>query len=121
MDTKNIDDEDKARRIILPAFDPENYEIRNRTYSNSGVHSMVGTIEFYLPGLDMTVWANCNEEYVSIYDIDYIWGEDECPDQDDHIIIAASFDEDLPESFQQWLPMIHETLAYTVEQQLSQP
>ena len=57
----------------LPLFSPTNYVIKCRHYESPNGSDMVGTIEFYLPDINETVWVNCSEEVVSIYTADVIW------------------------------------------------
>jgi hypothetical protein len=113
----------KSTKTAFPAFDPEKYEVKARTFGDTGGGCTVGSIKFYLPEIDRSVWVNCTDESAAIYTIDYIWGEDDSfslENPDDAFVIAVIFDNEQPEDVKQWLPLILETLAYTVEQETAQ-
>lgn len=105
---------------MVPGFDPDRFEVRNRAYGNTGGGCMVGTAQFYLPELDKSVWLNCNDEGVTITSADYVWNDDHSGSwerYEDVLLYHTEFEHDLPEDVVPWLPMIKETLAYTIEQQ----
>jgi len=105
---------------MVPAFDPNNFEIRSRAYGTTGGQCMVGTVQFYLPDLDKSVWVNCNDESVVISSADHVWNEDGSDSwerYEDVCLYSAEFDHELPEDAEPWLPMIKEALAYTIEQE----
>lgn len=105
---------------MIPTFDPANHMVKSKIYDNTGGHCMVGTVEFYLPDLDRSVWVNCNNEGVTITSADYSWNEDDSGSwerYDDVALYVADFDQTLPDDVQSWLPMIHEALQYTIEQE----
>lgn len=106
---------------LNPAFDPNRYEIRTQGYGNTGGGCMVGTVAFYLPDLDKTVWVNCNEEGAAISSADCVWNEDHSNSFDryeDVYLFSVEFDQDQPEKAGLWLPMIKEALAYTIKEEL---
>jgi len=105
-------------RTPFPVFDPDNFEVRDKIYDNTGGHCMVGTIKFYLPGADKFVWVNCSNESVGIYSADVTWNEDDsgsCENSEDYLLFQESFGDNVPSAAEPWLPMIMETLAYTIE------
>ena len=105
----------------LPAFDSNNFEIKSREYGNTGGGCMVGTVQFYLPELERSLWVNCNEESASIATADYMWNSDgsECWECYEDVLVAAFYFTESPEEWSQWAPMVRETLAYTIEQETS--
>jgi hypothetical protein len=105
---------------MTPAFDPDKFEIRSQEYGNTGGQCMVATVEFYLPDLEKSVWVNCNDESVVITSADYTWNRDKSESWDryeDVCLYSASFQQDIPEEAEPWLPMIHKALEYTIEQE----
>lgn len=104
---------------VITSFNPKNFEVKSKVYGNTGGNCMVGTIQFYLPDLDRILWVNCNDESASITTADYMWNTDGSESWDcyeDVLVASFSFD-DSPEQWSQWLPMVHETLLYTIEQE----
>lgn len=100
-------------------FDPDIFEIRRRIYGNTGGGCMVGTVEFYLPELDKSVWVNCNDESVTVTSADSVWNEDHSDSWErfeDVCLYSAAFEDNLPEYSEPWLSMIKTTLEYTIEQ-----
>jgi len=105
--------------IQFPAFDANGFEIKKQMYGNTGGHCMVGTVAFYLPDVDRTVWVNCNEESVGIYSADTIWNEDDSDSwerSEDYLLYYTSFSSSIPDDALPWLSMIKETLTYTIAQ-----
>lgn len=106
--------------MSYPAFNPKNYEVRRQMYGNTGGHCMVGTMEFYLPDIDRTVWVHCNDESVAVTTADTTWNEDNSDSwehYEDYLLYKKTFENELPADVQQWFPIIKETLAYTIEQE----
>ena len=105
---------------LIPDFEPSEYEIRYQCYGNTGGGCMVGTVAFYLPSLDKTVWVNCNEEGVTITSADHIWNEDHSGSwarSEDVLLFNVDFRTNKPENVGMWLPLIREALAYTIARQ----
>ncbi|MDR2022800.1 MAG: hypothetical protein LBQ71_06005 [Hungatella sp.] len=110
-------------KIIIPAFNPTEYEIKSRTYGNTGGGCMVGTLKVYIPEIDKTVWVNCSDEIASIDAGDVIWDEENDGSWEnayDLNIYSVTLEDEIPEDVRQWLPMIKEALAYTVEQEIAE-
>jgi len=106
----------------FPAFSPYNFEIRTQAYGNSGGNCMVGTVEFYLPDAETSVWVNCSREAVSVYAANIIWNEDgngSSEDTEDYLLFQAGLTNDIPYTVKPWLSMIKEALAYTIEREMS--
>ena len=105
----------------VPAFDPNNFEVRSREYGDTGGHCTVASVEFYLPDLDRTLWVNCDYECVSVTSTDFIWQDEDKQggwhDFGDVCLFEASYQQALPEDVEPWLPMIREALEYTIEQE----
>lgn len=105
---------------LIPDFEPLDYELRKQGYGNTGGGCMVGTVEVYLPSLDKTVWASCNEEGVTITSADYVWNEDQSGSwkrYEDVLLFNVDFRTNQPENIGAWLPVVREALAYTIGQQ----
>lgn len=105
---------------LKPDFDPQRHEIKSCVYGNTGGGCMVGTIQFYLPELERSVWVNCNDEGVTIASADFVWNEDGSGSwerTEDVELFSAEYQEDRPEDAGPWLPMIREALSYTIEQE----
>ncbi len=120
---RSMAQEDIDRFHLQPGFSPAEHELLSRSYGNTGGGCMVGTASFYLPSLDKTVWVNCNDEGVTITSADYIWNEDHSESwerYEDVLLFTAGFQNTQPEELGAWLPMVRETLAYTIEQQAAQ-
>ena len=107
----------------IPAFTPTTYEIKSHTYGDTGGCCTVGTIEFYLPETDRTVWVNCTDESATVCSADIIWNSDDsdsCENPSDYTLAGVYLHNDKPKDFKHWLPMIKETLTYTTEQELEE-
>lgn len=107
---------------MVPAFTPDKFEVKSQAYGNTGGGCMVGTVQFYLPELDKSVWVNCNDEYVTITSADYVWNEDRRESWErynDVLLYQAQYLHEFPECVTPWLPMIHKALEYTIEQETS--
>ncbi|WP_312645463.1 DUF4406 domain-containing protein [Hydrogenoanaerobacterium sp.] len=105
---------------MIPAFTPDKFEVKSQAYGNTGGGCMVGTVQFYLPELDKSVWVNCNDECVTITSADYMWNEDHSESwerYDDVLLYQAGFDDALPDDVEPWLPMIKKALEYTIDQE----
>ncbi|MCQ4862685.1 DUF7768 domain-containing protein [Pseudoflavonifractor phocaeensis] len=120
--SKRIDFEMLRELDLVPAFTPNNYVERSRSYYDTGGNSMVGTVKFYLSELDKNVWVSCNTEYVIITSTDYM--QYQCDDGNDeaerwpYITLYEAFLNDVqPEDAGAWLPMIKEALAFTIEEE----
>lgn len=99
---------------------PSRYEVRQKTYGNTGGGCMVGTLEAYLPELDKTVWVNCNDEGVAVTSADCIWNEDGSGSwerYEDVLLFQVDLRTDAPEDAGPLLPLIREALAYTIDQE----
>ena len=108
----------------FPAFRPDSFEIRTQIYDDTGGGCMVGTVEFYLPKADTSVWINCTNESVAVFSTDTIWSEDDSNTwgkEDDYLLFRADLDDGVSYAANPWLKMIKEALAYTVEQEASHP
>jgi len=121
----NYEEENMSKNnqsIQFPAFDANGFEIKKQIYGNTGGHCMVGTVAFYLPDVDRTVWVNCDEESVGIYSADTIWnedGSDSWEHTEDYLLYYTSFDSSIPNNALPWLSMIKEALAYTIAQAIA--
>ncbi len=106
---------------LKPEFDPQECQAKTFAYGNTGGGCMVGTVSFYIPSLEKTVWVNCNDEGVSITATDIVWNEDNS-DSDlryaDLLLFHAMFHETKPEELGIWLPAVKEALRYTMEQEI---
>ena len=106
---------------MVPEFDPNKFEVRHREYGDTGGHCMVATVEFYLPDLDRSVWVNSNDECVTVTSTNFIWQDENknggWHDYEDVCLYEAFYQQTLPEDVEPWLPMIHTTLEYTIEQE----
>lgn len=105
---------------MIPAFDPNKFEIRSKEYGNTGGNCMVGTVQFYLPEIDKSVWVNCNDESVLITSADYTWNKDGSESwerYEDVLLYSTSFSQALPDDAKPWFPLIQKTLEYTIEQE----
>ena len=105
---------------MIPDFDPNRFEIKSKIYGNTGGQCMVGTVQFYLPDLDKSVWVNCNDEIVIITSADYVWNEDQSESwnrYEDVTLQTVLLQQEVLEEDEPWLPMIKEALAYTIEQE----
>lgn len=115
--------EPEQLRALKAAFllsTPLKFEIRDRVYGNTGGGCMVGTVQFYLPDLERSVWVNCNVEGVTITAADYVWNEDGSESwkrYEDVLLYDQDFSQASPEAAGVWLPMIKEALAYTIGQE----
>ncbi len=112
--------EDLRELDMYPIFNPEKFEVENQVYGNTGGNCMVGTVRFYLPDINKSVWVNCNKECALITSADIIWNEDgseswERPEQVN--LYTVFFEQEIPQAAASWLPMIHKTLEYTIEQE----
>jgi hypothetical protein len=108
----------KPTRIAVSAFDPTNYEIKDRVYGDTGGGCTAVTLEVYLPEIKKRVWANCDGRGVDITTVDVIWGENHA-DAYDCSIIYVSLDDDNPNEVKQWFTIMQEALAYYIDQTLS--
>ena len=82
---------------------------------------MVGTVEFYLPEIDITVWGICNNEVAGIYTADTISDLDNSgswEEPSDYSIADFWFKDTSKEDTGRWLPIIEETLKYTMEEEI---
>lgn len=105
---------------MTPSFDPNNFEIKNRIYDNTGGGCMVATVEFYLPDLDKSIWINSNDESVNIASADYVWNEDNSDTWErweNVMLYNAGYGQELPDDIEPWIPMIQKTLEYNIEQE----
>ena len=91
----------------IPTFDPTKFEIKDRDF-------MVGSMRFYLPEIDKYVRIDCDNESASIYAIG-----GNLDNQDDALVYQVTFENELPDDAGQWLAMIKETLAYTIESEIA--
>ena len=108
----------------FPAFNPNNFEIKTQIYEDTGGSYMVGSVEFYLPEADTSVWVNCNNETVSIYTLDIIWSEDNSyawDKSDDYVLFYAILNDSISYAANPWLKMIKEALEFTIENETSLP
>jgi hypothetical protein len=108
------------RLEMLPAFSSDRFEVKNQVYGNTGGGCMVGTVQFYLPELDKSVWVNCNDECAVISSADHIWNEDGSDSWErsgDVTLYTVFFEQELPEDASSWLPMISKALEYTIDQE----
>lgn len=83
---------------------------------------MVGTLKVYLPEIDKMVWVNCNSEGVGVDAGDTVWdseNDDSCGNAYDLNIYYVELNNEIPADITQWLPIIKEALAYTVEQEIA--
>ena len=107
---------------MIPAFDPDNFEVKTQAYGNTGGGCMVGTVQFYLPELDKSVWVNCTDESASVTSADFIWNEDQSDSferWENVCLYYTGLDNKLPDDVEPWLPMIKAALEYTIEQETS--
>lgn len=105
---------------MTPSFDPNNFEIKNQIYGNTGGGCYVATVEFYLPELDKSIWMNSNDESISVASADFIWNEDNSESWgrwENVSLYQAMYEHELPDDIKPWIPMIHKTLEYTIEQE----
>ncbi len=112
--------EDIAQYDLQLDTDHLEYELQTQAYGNTGGGCMVGTQSFYLPELGKTVWVNCDGEGVTVTSADYVWNDDHSNSWDryeDVLLFSTQFADTPPEELGAWLPMVRETLAYTMEQQ----
>ena len=117
---KRMDLERLRALDTVPVFNPENFEIRNRVYGNSGGWCMVATMEVYLPDLNKTVWVNCNNECLDITSADYVWngdGSDSSERYTDVTLFSLDYHKNHPDIAGAWLPMILKTLEYIIQQE----
>jgi len=97
----------------FPSFDPMRYEIKNnRYYRKIGL----GTAKFYLPEIDRTVWISCDNRFIRIQadvvrDKD---GNDGYDETDGYLSLCFTVANEMSDDIVQWLPMIKETLIYTI-------
>jgi len=117
MISKHKSKKDSSIKPSFPAFDSTKYEIRNRKYCDTGGGCTVGVIEFYLPEIDKTVWVGCTADAVCVYSADF-FADDNCDKFDDIIIFATPYEDKLPNNIGIWLPVITESLMYTIEQEI---
>ena len=97
------------------------YEIKNRIYGDTGGGCTVGTIEFYLPETGRTVWGDCTDESVTVCSADITWISDDSDsfeNPSDYTLTGVYLHDEQPEDAGEWLPIIKETLKYTMEQEL---
>jgi len=122
LPTELVRAEDIAEYDLRLDADHLEHELRTQAYGNTGGGCMVGTQSFYLPSLDKTVWVNCNDEGVTATSADYVWNDDHNESwcrYEDVLLFSAQFEDIQPEELGPWLPMVKETLAYTMEQQIA--
>jgi len=107
-----------ANKKPFHKFNPAKFEVKKRVYDNTGDGCMVGMLEVYLPELSKTVWVSCNDESANVYSADFAWCENNREDGVlNPVVISVSLYEDMPDSVEQWSPIIKEALAYVIEQE----
>lgn len=110
----------EVTQTAIPTFHSKNFEVKSKQYGNTGGNCMVGTVQFYLPDLDRCLWVNCSDESVLITTADYVWNTDgsESWERYEDVRVADFYLDESPEQWSQWIPMVHEALAYTIEQEV---
>ena len=104
----------------FPAFNPNDFEIKTQIYDDTGGGCMVGSVEFYLPSADTSVWINCTNESVNVYSVDTIWNKDDSNTwgkEDDYLLFRADFEDGIPSDTKPWFEMIKEALDFTIEKE----
>jgi len=70
--------------------------------------------------LDKTLWIGCNDESVGVYTVDLLDKNTIC-DGNSINVYYVSFNarcNEQPKDVEQWLPLLEEAIAFTVDQQL---
>jgi hypothetical protein len=112
----------EQKKVKIPAFTPTKYEVKSKVYDDSGGSCMVGTLKVYLPEIVKIVWVNCSSDGVYVDAGDTVWDSENdgsIENAYDLNIYAVDFDDEIPASIDQWLPIIKETVAYTAEQEIA--